>query len=237
MIGENDSIPPPPYKVVLLGESSVGKTSLAHRFTTNLFDLHTANTIGAAFITKIYTSNTNPERKVKFEIWDTAGQERYRSLTPMYYRNAKIALICLDLHNFEPTFATAKYWIQQLELNNTGSTEDIMIHLVGTKLDLLRKENDDENDVHTHHQLSEEEISDKLHEYHLNNASNIKQIHMTSSKDGTGINELFEQIVENIDEEFFTSYYASIGTDRAAGGGGQIGSILSGRGVAESKCC
>ena len=84
----------PPYKIVILGDWSVGKTSLVHRFTTNKFDEHTANAIGAAFITKEHHSNNNPEKKVKFEIWDTAGQERYRSLTPMYYRNAKTALVC-----------------------------------------------------------------------------------------------------------------------------------------------
>ena len=65
----------PSVKLVLLGDSSVGKTLLAHRFSTDKFDPHTANTIGAAYITKDFTSK---DRSVKFEIWDTAGQERYR---------------------------------------------------------------------------------------------------------------------------------------------------------------
>ena len=133
----HSSILPPPYKIVLLGDSSVGKTSLVHRFTTNRFDTHTPNTIGAAFITKVF-AHENHERKVKLEIWDTAGQERYRSLTPMYYRNARVALVCFDLSKFESTFNTAKYWIQQLELNNSSdSREKIEIRLVGTKRDLV----------------------------------------------------------------------------------------------------
>ena len=70
----------PSYKVVVLGESSVGKTSLVHRFTSNRFDTRTSNTIGAAFTTKVYSTPDKPDRKINLEIWDTAGQERYRSL-------------------------------------------------------------------------------------------------------------------------------------------------------------
>lgn len=231
MTGESDDIPPPSYKIVLLGESSVGKTSLVHRFITNQFDIHTTNTIGAAFITKVYASSNNPDRKVKLQIWDTAGQERYRSLTPMYYRNAKIALICIDLQNFEQSFVTAKYWIEQLELNNSNVGEDIRIHLIGTKLDLLRNHN-----AHGQ-QLSEEEIVEKLNEYRQNFPSIVK-VHKTSSKDGTGITELFDEIIENIDEEFFTNYYLTAEPHVLIGGqGGQIGSMLNSRGVVGRGCC
>lgn len=175
-------IPPPAYKIVVLGDSSVGKTSLIHRFTTDNFNPHTANTIGAAFITKIHNSN---DKELKLEMWDTAGQERYRSLTPMYYRNAKTALICFDLSNVEETLETAKYWIDQLKLNGSA---DIRIKLVGTKLDVTS--NDTEDTVRSFCQ-----------EYDI-------QLFKTSSKTGEGILELFNGVVDDIDEAFFTEYYS-----------------------------
>ena len=178
------SHPPPPYKIVILGDSSVGKTSLVHRFTTSKFDQHTANTIGAAFITKEYQSTANPDKTVKFEIWDTAGQERYRSLTPMYYRNAKTALVCYDLSNMSETFDKAKYWIEQLQINSND--QKIKIRLIGNKIDL--------ND-----------LSDPA-KYVAKFTDAIK-FYKTSAKTGEGISELFDDIVNDIEEDFFTEYY------------------------------
>lgn len=178
------SPPPPPYKIVILGDSSVGKTSLVHRFTTNKFDEHTANTIGAAFITKEHQSPNNPDKKVKFEIWDTAGQERYRSLTPMYYRNAKTALVCFDLSNMEESFEKAKYWIEQLQINS--NEEEIKIKVVGNKKDL-------------------DGVSDPT-EYVAKIDKNMK-LYKTSAKTGEGVDELFDYIVDDIDDDFVTGYY------------------------------
>lgn len=183
---------PPPYKIVLLGESSVGKTSLVHRFTTDTFDQHTANTIGAAFITKEYCSSKPQSlpanRNLKFEIWDTAGQERYRSLTPMYYRNAKAALVCYDMSNMEETFEKAKYWIEQLSLNRETTADDpIRIVVIGNKRDLA-----EEPDVAV--------VEDFCR------ARKIKA-YQTSSKTGSGISDIFDDIVDGIPDTFFETYY------------------------------
>ncbi len=214
----HSSILPPPYKIVLLGDSSVGKTSLVHRFTTNRFDTHTPNTIGAAFITKEFSPHENHERKVKLEIWDTAGQERYRSLTPMYYRNARVALVCFDLSKFESTFNTAKYWIQQLELNNSSdSREKIEIRLVGTKRDLVSTIDD----------ATKDQVNKLITEQ-----SNVVKFHETSSKEGTGIESLFEAIVTNIEETFFTQYY-----EQNRDTSDQIGNMLRTRQTSNSYCC
>lgn len=175
---------PLPYKIVLLGDSSVGKTSLVHRFTSGSFNPHSANTIGAAFISTDYTYK---DRTVKFEIWDTAGQERYKSLTPMYYRNALVALVCFDLSSPEASFDRAKYWIDQLL---TMGPSDIKIHVVGNKLDLIEGKDQDGDMA-----LIEEYCSEK----------NIT-ITRTSAKLGRGIQDLFNSIVEEISQETFDLY-------------------------------
>lgn len=83
------------FKVVLLGESAVGKSSLVLRFVKREFHEFQESTIGAAFLTQ--TVQINDDTTVKFEIWDTAGQERYHSLAPMYYRGAQAALVVYDI--------------------------------------------------------------------------------------------------------------------------------------------
>ena len=82
------------FKLVLLGESAVGKSSLVLRFVKGQFHEYQESTIGAAFLTQT----------VKFEIWDTAGQEGYHSLAPMYYRGAQAAIVVYDITNTEKIF-------------------------------------------------------------------------------------------------------------------------------------
>lgn len=170
---------PPSYKVVLLGDSSVGKTSLVHRFTADSFDPHSANTIGAAFILKPHTFE---ERTLKFEIWDTAGQERYKLLTPMYYRNARVALVCFDLANQEELFARAKFWIDQLALLGPA---DIAVKMVATKQDLA---DDAGADVLAF--CREREL----------------QLVYTSAKSGSGVVDLFDTLVAEASQDVFDSY-------------------------------
>jgi Ras-related protein Rab-5C len=117
------------YKVVLLGDSAVGKSSLVSRFVRDEFTDAPQPTIGAAFLTKTIRSG---EFSVKFEIWDTAGQERYRSLAPMYYRGAAAAIIVFDLTDAK-SFDGAKSWAE--ELKKQGN-QDIVLALVGNKKDL-----------------------------------------------------------------------------------------------------
>lgn len=118
------------YKLVLLGDTAVGKSCLATRFVTNQFFEFQEPTIGAAFLTK---SINIEENTIKFEIWDTAGQERYRSLAPMYYRGAKSAIIIYDITN-KDSFYGAKSWVT--ELLKKGNKNCVTI-LVGNKYDLI----------------------------------------------------------------------------------------------------
>lgn len=120
------------FKVVLLGESAVGKSSLVLRFVKGQFHEYQESTIGAAFLTQTICIDDNT---IKFEIWDTAGQERYHSLAPMYYRGAQAAIIVYDITS-QDSFVRAKSWVKELQrLANTN----IVIALAGNKADLASK--------------------------------------------------------------------------------------------------
>merc|ERR1711981_545781 len=120
------------FKLVLLGDSAVGKSSLVLRFVRGQFFEYQESTIGAAFLTQNVSLN---DSTVKFEIWDTAGQERYHSLAPMYYRGAAAAVVVYDITNSD-SFARAKSWVK--ELQRQGSP-NIVIALAGNKCDLATK--------------------------------------------------------------------------------------------------
>lgn len=117
------------FKLVLLGESAVGKSSLVLRFVKGQFHEFQESTIGAAFLTQTVCLD---DTTVKFEIWDTAGQERYHSLAPMYYRGAQAAIVVYDITNAD-TFSRAKTWVRELQRQ---ARPDIVIALAGNKSDL-----------------------------------------------------------------------------------------------------
>eukprot|EP00037_Helgoeca_nana_P007521 m.68502 g.68502 ORF g.68502 m.68502 type:complete len:211 (-) comp18319_c0_seq1:197-829(-) len=120
------------FKLVLLGESAVGKSSLVLRFVKGQFHEYQESTIGAAFLTQTVCID---DTTVKFEIWDTAGQERYHSLAPMYYRGAQAAIVVYDVTSTD-TFARAKTWVKELQRQ---ANPNIVIALAGNKADLAGK--------------------------------------------------------------------------------------------------
>jgi len=122
------------FKLVLLGESAVGKSSLVLRFARGQFFDYQESTIGAAFITQTMPID---DQIIKFEIWDTAGQERYKSLAPMYYRGASSAIIVYDITNSD-SFQKAKGWVKELQRQG-NTTANIVIALCGNKSDLESK--------------------------------------------------------------------------------------------------
>lgn len=180
------------FKLVLLGESSVGKSSIVQRFVKDSFTEARESTIGAAFLThsvkltpqtavldlqNAEEATPKPpaaEVNVKYEIWDTAGQERYRSLASMYYRNAQTALIVYDVTS-QKSLEQAKYWIKELKRQ---VNDNMVVILVGNKLDLL----DDRDNIET----------DAL-------AQELKDTYgllwtKVSAKTGEGVHSLFEQL-------------------------------------------
>lgn len=128
-------IPPKEVKVVMVGESGVGKSSLALKFVTNSFKDKTPSTIGASFLSKTIESSQGP---VKFNIWDTAGQEKYRSLAALYYRGVDCAIVVYDITNRATFDEVEIYWLQELE-NQCSGYGDLQLCLVGNKSDLESK--------------------------------------------------------------------------------------------------
>jgi len=117
------------YKVVLIGDSGVGKSNLLSRFTRNEFNLETKSTIGVEFATRSIQADG---KTIKAQIWDTAGQERYRAITSAYYRGAVGALLVYDIAK-NVTFKNVERWLSELREN---AANNIVIMLVGNKSDL-----------------------------------------------------------------------------------------------------
>eukprot|EP01099_Mayorella_cantabrigiensis_P003979 TRINITY_DN2989_c0_g1_i2.p1 TRINITY_DN2989_c0_g1~~TRINITY_DN2989_c0_g1_i2.p1 ORF type:complete len:245 (+),score=64.24 TRINITY_DN2989_c0_g1_i2:96-737(+) len=117
------------FKVVLIGDSGVGKSNLLSRFTRNEFNLESKSTIGVEFATRSIQCDG---KTIKAQIWDTAGQERYRAITSAYYRGAVGALLVYDIAK-QITFDNVERWLNELRDHADSS---IVIMLVGNKSDL-----------------------------------------------------------------------------------------------------
>lgn len=117
------------FKVVLIGDSGVGKSNLLSRFTRNEFNLESKSTIGVEFATKSIQADS---KTIKAQIWDTAGQERYRAITSAYYRGAVGALLVYDISK-RITYDNVSRWLKELR---DHADQNIVIMLVGNKKDL-----------------------------------------------------------------------------------------------------
>jgi small GTP-binding protein len=128
-------------KVVLIGESGVGKTSIIQRYVDNIFDPNVILTSSAQFISK--TVELNDEQSIKFDIWDTAGQEKFRALAKIFYKDAKAIILVYDITNKESFDKIKNYWFKEIEEN---SLSDVILAIVGNKSDLyeLEQVNDEE---------------------------------------------------------------------------------------------
>ena len=161
------------FKIVLIGDSGVGKTNILSRFINNEFSLTTQATVGVEFGSKIIKKG---EKLIKLQIWDTAGQERYKSITSAYYKGSKGAFVVYDISH-KSTFDNVDKWID--ELKNHGS-EDVFIMLVGNKSDLKDKR-----------EISEEDVQKKAQLYNVAFCE-------TSALEGKNIEYAFESLINEI---------------------------------------
>ncbi|KAJ8255102.1 ras-related protein Rab-41 isoform X2 [Anguilla rostrata] len=157
------------FKLVFLGEQSVGKTSLITRFMYDSFDNTYQATIGIDFLSKTMYLE---DRTVRLQLWDTAGQERFRSLIPSYIRDSTIAVVVYDITNLNSFQQTSK-WIDDVR---TERGSDVIIMLVGNKTDLADKR-----------QVSVEAAERKAREL------NVMYIE-TSAKAGYNVKQLFRRV-------------------------------------------
>ncbi|KAH6760158.1 RAB GTPase-like protein H1E [Perilla frutescens var. hirtella] len=157
------------YKLVFLGDQSVGKTSIITRFMYDKFDTTYQATIGIDFLSKTMYLE---DRTVRLQLWDTAGQERFRSLIPSYIRDSSVAVIAYDVANRQSFLNTSK-WIEEVRTERGG---DVIIVLVGNKTDLVDKR-----------QVSIEEGDIKAREFGV-------MFVETSAKAGFNIKPLFRKI-------------------------------------------
>ena len=171
MAGTGDSFNNPlrKFKLVFLGEQSVGKTSLITRFMYDSFDNTYQATIGIDFLSKTMYLE---DRTVRLQLWDTAGQERFRSLIPSYIRDSTVAVVVYDITNANSFHQTSK-WIDDVR---TERGSDVIIMLVGNKTDLSDKR-----------QVSTEEGERKAKEL------NVMFIE-TSAKAGYNVKQLFRRV-------------------------------------------
>ncbi|XP_060911496.1 ras-related protein Rab-6A isoform X2 [Labrus mixtus] len=158
------------FKLVFLGEQSVGKTSLITRFMYDSFDNTYQATIGIDFLSK--TMYLEDRTQIRLQLWDTAGQERFRSLIPSYIRDSAAAVVVYDITNVNSFQQTTK-WIDDVR---TERGSDVIIMLVGNKTDLADKR-----------QVSIEEGERKAKEL------NVMFIE-TSAKAGYNVKQLFRRV-------------------------------------------
>ena len=157
-------------KLLLLGDYSVGKTSILLKYISNKFDESSISTVGVDYMDKIIDYN---KFKIKLQIWDTSGEEKFRTITKNFYRNADGLLVVFDLTKKE-SYDHIRIWINEAKENN----DKLKTILIGNKLDLK-----DERIVAI-------DVAKQFAE-----KNNLKYIE-TSAKDGTNINELFQAIID-----------------------------------------
>ena len=164
-------------KLIVLGDSGVGKTNIIHRYITDTFSTETKATIGVEFFIKTFRVNNDI---IKLEIWDTAGQERYKSITSAYYKGSKGALLVYDITRY-PTFENLEKWMNEINEKVKGS---LKMMIIGNKSDLK-----DERQVST--------------ETALEKAKNLNIPFMeTSALESINIKEAFECILKEMYKEF-----------------------------------
>lgn len=159
-------------KVVLVGDTKVGKSCILSRFVQGTFDRNMPATIGAAFLTKVIQT---PNGNVRLQLWDTAGQEKFRSLAPMYYRSAAVAVLVYDVTS-KSSLDGLEDWAAEIA---DKAPTNIKLVVIGNKAD-----------------MEDERCISLQQGREIANQFNAVLHGETSAKTGDGINEIFAKIAE-----------------------------------------
>ncbi|KYQ92203.1 hypothetical protein DLAC_11678 [Tieghemostelium lacteum] len=164
------------YKIILVGDSGVGKSSILVRFTDNTFQPHFSPTLGVDFNVKTINSKETGQT-IKLQLWDTAGQERFKSITQTFYRGSHGVILVYDV-TYPKSFERCKSWVEEI---NSNTQDGMIIILVGNKSDLS----------------SQRKISTEQGQQ-LADSLNIKFLE-TSAKENFGVTQVFDMLVHDIE--------------------------------------
>ena len=162
----------PGCKVVLIGESGVGKTCIISRYISGTFDSNVTSTNGASYCSK-NVKYENLGKNLLLDIWDTAGQEKYKSLTKFFYKDAAVAILVYDITRKESFESIRDYWYGQVQENGS---KNIVLGIAGNKCDLYEEGAVPESEAR--------EFAQKIGAI----------FELTSAQNNTGINELFQNV-------------------------------------------
>ena len=168
------------YKVLLLGDKTVGKTCFLIQYTDKVFIENHITTIGLDY--RLKTMTLKDEKNIKLQIWDTAGQDRFRAITRNYYKSAHGVILLYDVTNKE-TFLNVKKWIDSIK---DEAQKNIVIYIVGNKIDMSEKR-----------QVTTQEGKELAEKYGLPFCE-------SSARTGENVNEIFNDIAEKVDQTFYT---------------------------------
>ena len=162
-------------QLLIIGDGSVGKTSILRRFIQNTFSSNYISTMGIDFYTKDIILD---QKKIHLKIWDTAGQERYRSLTRGFFKNGQGILIVYAINNKE-SFNGLNYWIDSIKNNSNLDNKNLPAIILGNKIDLQ------------HREVSKEDAENfaKINNY---------DYYEVSAKTGEGIDESIKILIQKV---------------------------------------
>ena len=198
------------FKLIIVGDSNVGKTNIMSKYIHNKFNYTSKSTIGVEFGTKIVKIDN---KKIKAQIWDTAGQERYKSITSAYYKGAKGALIVYDITN-KFTFESVDKWVQDL---NSYGDKNLTLLLVGNKSDLEDKR-----------QIMKEDGEEKAKSFNLGFIE-------TSACSGDNIDKAFDIMLKEVLKKYVVEN--DINDEFEASGGKNIELDKKDNKTKKKKCC
>ena len=177
------------YKIILIGNSGVGKTSLFRKLSTGEFIAKNISTIGIDKKTLDYTINIQNEKKnFNISLFDTAGQEKFRAVTKSYYKESEGILLMYDITD-KKSFDNVEMWINSIR-ESIGNNSNVVIFLIGNKLDLIGNEGKER-------EVTEEEAKDACEKFNMiwGKELSTKDIQMNDLKN------MFEEYVKNIFEK------------------------------------
>ena len=177
-------------KILTLGDTTVGKSSIVLRFSEDKFDDNQFATIGIDFKTKYIKMG---DYSVKVLIWDTAGQEKFQNIAKQYYKGANGVLLIYDICN-KKSFERVEFWLKELKENN--KIDDLYICLVGNKIDM-----EDKREIST----------EKGEQYAKDNNISFLEV---SAKSGKGITELFNKAIKGSMDKVFATQEKEEGDDK-----------------------